>query len=83
MYLNRTGGQDELIFDGSSFSLNYDGKKFSSLEEFKEDISIINFEKNNGKWIGYGNVKENSSQSERLYKALVLGLRDYVKNNKF
>ena len=83
VYLNRTGGQDELIFDGSSFSLNYDGKKFSSLEEFKEDISTIHFEKNNGKWIGYGNVKENSSQSERLYKALVLGLRDYVKNNKF
>ena len=83
VYLNRTGGQDELIFDGSSFSLNYDGKKFSSLEEFKEDISIINFSKNNGKWIGYGNLKENSSQSERLYKALVLGLRDYVKNNKF
>ncbi len=83
VYLNRTGGQDELIFDGSSFSLNYDGKKFSSLEEFKEDISIINFKKDNGKWIGYGNVKENSSKSERLYKALVLGLRDYVKNNKF
>ena len=83
VYLNRTGGQDELIFDGSSFSLNHDGKKFSSLEEFKEDISIINFSKNNGKWIGYGNLKENSSQSERLYKALVVGLRDYVKNNKF
>ena len=83
VYLNRTGGQDELIFDGSSFSLNHDGKKFSSLEEFKEDISIINFSKNNGKWTGYGNVKKNSSQSERLYKALVVGLRDYVKNNKF
>ena len=83
VYLNRTGGQDELIFDGSSFSLNHDGKKFSSLEEFKEDISIINFSKNNGKWIGHGNVKKNSSQSERLYKALVVGLRDYVKNNKF
>ena len=83
VYLNRTGGQDELIFDGSSFSLNHDGKKFSSLEEFKEDISIINFSKNNGKWTGHGNVKKNTSQSERLYKALVLGLRDYVKNNKF
>ena len=83
VYLNRTGGQDELIFDGSSFSLNHDGKKFSSLEEFKEDISIINFSKNSGKWTGYGNVKKNSSQSERLYKALVVGLRDYVKNNKF
>ena len=83
VYLNRTGGQDELIFDGSSFSLNHDGKKFSSLEEFKEDISIINFSKNNGKWTGHGNVKKNSSQSERLYKALVVGLRDYVKNNKF
>ena len=28
IYLNRTGGQDELIFDGTSFALNNDGNKF-------------------------------------------------------
>ena len=83
VYLNRTGGQDELIFDGSSFALNYDGEKFYSSSEFKEETSEINFEKTNGNWLGYGNLNNSSSSPERLYKALVLGLRDYVNNNKF
>ena len=83
IYLNRTGGQDELIFDGSSFALNYDGNKFFCSSEFKEEVSIINFSKKNEKWIGSGNLNKNTSDTERLYKALVLGLRDYVSNNKF
>ena len=83
VYLNRTGGQDELIFDGSSFALNHDGKKFYSSSEFKEETVEINFQKSNGKWLGQGNLNNRSSPSERLYKALVLGLRDYVNNNKF
>ena len=83
IYLNRTGGQDELIFDGSSFALNYDGKKFYSSSEFKEETAEINFDKKNGKWLGHGNLNNSTSSTERLYKALVLGLRDYVNNNKF
>ena len=83
VYLNRTGGQDELIFDGSSFALNHDGKKFYSSSEFKEETAEINFQKNNGKWLGEGNLNDSTSSTERLYKALVLGLRDYVNNNKF
>ena len=83
VYLNRTGGQDELIFDGSSFALNYDGKKFYNSSEFKEETAQISFQKTNGKWAGQGNLNNNSSSTERLYKALVLGLRDYVNNNKF
>ena len=83
VYLNRTGGQDELIFDGSSFALNHDGKKFYSSSEFKEETVEINFQKSNGKWLGQGNLNNSSSPPERLYKALVLGLRDYVNNNKF
>ena len=83
IYLNRTGGQDELIFDGSSFALNYDGNKFFCSSEFKEEVSIINFSKKNEKWIASGNLNKKKSDKERLYKALVLGLRDYVNNNKF
>ena len=83
IYLNRTGGQDELIFDGSSFALNHDGKKFYSSSEFKEEISVVDFQKLNGKWIGTGKLNNSSSSEERLYKALVLGLKDYVNNNKF
>ena len=37
VYLNRTGGQDELIFDGSSFGLNHDGKIFYNR---KTEISL-------------------------------------------
>ena len=83
IYLNRTGGQDELIFDGSSFALNSDGSKFFCSSEFKEEVSIIDLTKENGKWFGLGNLNKNTSETERLYKALVLGLRDYVNNNKF
>ncbi len=83
VYLNRTGGQDELIFDGSSFALNHDGKKFYNSSEFKEETAQISFQKTNGKWTGQGNFNNSSSSTERLYKALVLGLRDYVNNNKF
>ena len=83
VYLNRTGGQDELIFDGSSFALNHDGKKFHYSSEFKEETSEINFQKYKGKWLGNGILNNTSSSPERLYKALVLGLRDYVNNNKF
>ncbi len=83
IYLNRTGGQDELIFDGSSFALNSDGSKFFCSSEFKEEVSIIDLTKENGKWFGFGNLNKNTSETERLYKALVLGLRDYVNNNKF
>ena len=41
IYLNRVGGQDELIFDGSSFGLNEDGKLFFSSLDFEEQISKI------------------------------------------
>lgn len=83
IYLNRTGGQDELIFDGSSFALNSDGSKFFCSSEFKEEVSIIDLKRENGKWFGLGKLNKNTSETERLYKALVLGLRDYVNNNKF
>ena len=83
IYLNRIGGQDELIFDGSSFGLNDDGKLFFSSSDFEEQISIINFKNNNQKWEGTGKIVKSSNKFESLYKALVLGLRDYVNNNGF
>ncbi len=82
VYLNRYGGQDELVFDGNSFALNDDGSIFLNCKSFEHDISIINFIKDK-KWIGKGQILKSVTKYESLYKALVLGLRDYVKNNKF
>ena len=83
IYLNRTGGQDELIFDGSSFGLNSDGNKFFTSLEFEEQISIIELNKENEIWKGKGKIESKLSEEESLYKALVIGLRDYVNNNNF
>ena len=83
IYLNRTGGQDELIFDGSSVGLNSNGNKFFSSLEFEEQISIIEFNKENEIWKGKGKTESKFSEQESLYKALVVGLRDYVNNNNF
>ena len=83
IYLNRTGGQDELIFDGSSFGLNPDGNKFFSFSEFEEQISVIELNKENKMWKGKGKIEGKFSKEESLYKALVIGLRDYVNNNNF
>ncbi len=83
IYLNRIGGQDELIFDGSSFGLNDDGKLFFNSLDFEEQVSIINIKNENQRWKGSGKIEKSSNKIESLYKALVLGLRDYVNNNRF
>ncbi len=73
VYLNQVGGNDELIFDGSSFVTNRKGQIIHSLPRCKESISIWN-----------SSIKENTSEfkeiapQERLLEALILGLRDYV-----
>ncbi len=82
VYLNRFGGQDELVFDGGSFALNDDGSIFQSSKSFEKEISFITFIKNR-KWIGSGKIVASETKYEGLYKALVTGLRDYVNNNNF
>ena len=83
IYLNRVGGQDELVFDGSSFCLNYDGSLSCQLHDFKEEMSEITIEKKDNNWVFKAEIKNVSSNLEGLYKALVMGVRDYVNNNNF
>ena len=83
IYLNRVGGQDELVFDGSSFCLSYDGSLTCQLHDFKEETSEITIEKKDNNWIFKAEINNVSSNLEGLYKALVMGVRDYVNNNNF
>ena len=80
VYVNQVGGQDELIFDGVSFVVNKDGDVFFRAEEFKPQISVVEFVdgepvKNHCAPL----YKEVSSD----YQALVLGVKDYVTKNGF
>ena len=83
IYLNRVGGQDELVFDGSSFCLSYSGELTVQLSDFKEEILNIDLYKNNNKWNFQKNIKNISSNIEALYKSLVVSVKDYVHNNGF
>ena len=80
VYVNSIGGQDELIFDGASFVVDGQGEVVFRAEEFEEQVSVINFtDKVPGKSTCAPLYNEISSE----YKALVLGVRDYVYKNGF
>ena len=75
IYLNQVGGNDELIFDGASFVLNSKAKTVLKLPSYCEAIEIWDSEERG--------VKEYSSEvkplsQEKLFQALVLGVRDYA-----
>ena len=83
IYLNRVGGQDELVFDGASFCISHEGKLNVQLKDFQEEILEINLTKVDNYWVCNGKINTISSNLEALYKSLVVSVRDYVQNNGF
>ncbi len=83
IYLNRVGGQDELVFDGASFCLSHEGKLSVQLKDFQEEVLEIILTKPDNNWICKGKINSISSNLEALYKSLVVSVRDYVQNNGF
>lgn len=80
IYLNRAGGQDELVFDGNSFGLNTEEGAAFQLSSFREEVSIINWDNSTGL---SGSKARQPELLESLYSACCLGLRDYVHSNGF
>ncbi|MBY0461623.1 MAG: NAD+ synthase, partial [Alphaproteobacteria bacterium] len=85
VYLNLVGGQDSLVFDGRSFVLDEKGETVCELPAFCESIQTLQFEKKDGKCTISSLSEENheKDQAGLLYRALVLGLKDYVEKNQF
>ena len=86
IYVNQVGGQDELVFDGGSFVLNSNQKMLASLPQFIEDVSITKWARDDksGLWNCLeGSLTKQIEGVERIYQAMVLGLRNYVNKNKF
>ncbi len=82
VYVNLVGGQDELVFDGASFVINENQEVTTRLAAFEEGIEIIEFDILQEK-IQPGIVRPSPNINEAIYKALVLGVRDYVQKNGF
>jgi NAD+ synthase (glutamine-hydrolysing) len=76
IYVNQTGGNDSLIFDGSSLAINNKGHITGAAKKFVEDILIIDTAS-----VQEINIK--TDEIEDVKNALVLGIRDYVKKCGF
>ncbi|SHE67193.1 NAD+ synthase (glutamine-hydrolysing) [Caldanaerobius fijiensis DSM 17918] len=78
IYVNQVGGNDELLFDGSSFVVNAKGDITVQAGSFKEDFMVFDIENlDNGECI---NVNEDISW---IYNALVMGIKDYTAKTGF
>ena len=80
LFANLVGGQDELVFDGASFVLDRDGRISQRLPLFEEALALVTFE--DGQPVA-GEVAPEAGPEEEIYKALCLGVRDYVGKNGF
>ena len=80
VYCNLVGGQDELIFDGSSFVLDAAGVLTAQLRHFEEDLQLVEFD---GAAPLPAPIAASLSVEAQVYHALVLGVRDYVEKNGF
>ena len=80
VYVNQVGGQDELVFDGSSVVVNADGNVACRLPAFETALHKVEFSDGNFK---QSNIAHRLEGSELVYKAIVLGVRDYIEKNGF
>jgi NAD+ synthase (glutamine-hydrolysing) len=80
VYANLVGGQDELIFDGNSFVLDEGGALAAQSRHFEEDLQMVEFDGGKPRTT---TVAPELPLEAQVYKALVLGVRDYLGKNGF
>ena len=84
VYVNLVGGQDELLFDGASFVMGADGLVANRAPFCEQGVYLAEFDIGQDSLTPLvdGSVKP-LGDVESVYKALVLGVRDYIEKNKF
>jgi NAD+ synthase/NAD+ synthase (glutamine-hydrolysing) len=83
VYVNQAGGNDQLVFDGSSFVMNGAGEVIASGRSFEEDLVVADLPEGPGD-AGKGDLHEDfPNECEAAYQALVLGTRDYMRKCGF
>ena len=80
VYANLVGGQDELVFDGASFAMSGDGHLTHQFVSFEETLGLLEIQ--NGKLLD-GEKFADLQPVASIYKALCLGVKDYIGKNYF
>ena len=82
VYINQVGGQDDLIFDGTSFVINHSGEVALQAPSFKEDLYFANYQIENKAYQVIEAAPALNTMAE-IYQALVLATSDYVQRSGF
>ncbi|MBZ4194786.1 MAG: NAD+ synthase [Candidatus Contendobacter sp.] len=84
IYVNLIGGQDELVFDGGSMVVGADGALILRAPFFATGLYPVDFQISaEGVMPVPGSIAEEPGLEEGIYRALTLGVRDYVEKNGF
>lgn len=81
VYANQTGGQDDLVFDGRSIAAEPGGRIIFRAPAFEE--GLFSFEIGSGTKKSLAGTFNADEEIKDMYRALVLGIRDYVRKNRF
>ena len=97
-YVNMTGGQDDLVFDGDTIVVDAKGAVISRAAQFQDQLLVVDIDaatqtaqpdvviSESGSEAADSlapTVAARMSDNEEIWQALVMGLRDYVAKNKF
>jgi NAD+ synthase/NAD+ synthase (glutamine-hydrolysing) len=76
--VNQIGGNDQIVFDGSSFAMDAQGNVIASATSFGEDLIVADMSLAQGD--RHANLRD---ECEAVYEALVVGTRDYIRKCGF
>src|SRR2546423_341479 len=80
----RVGGQDELVFDGSSFVMHPDGELVAQMPDWEETLLVTEWARDGAGWRCDTRCEhELDAFPADVYRAMMVGLRDYVTRNGF
>ena len=82
VYANQVGGQDDLIFDGTSFVIAKNGSVVLQAESFKESLYFAEYEAEQQAFKANALPPALDTMAE-IYQSLVMATRDYVQRSGF
>ena len=82
LFVNQVGGQDELVFDGASYAVDFDGTEHQLLGDFVTGTALVTFDGETHQFASESKA-ELTSGWEAEYRAAVMALGDYVNKNRF
>ncbi len=83
LYVNLVGGQDELVFDGGSFVVDAQGELTRRCRYFEEETALVEISEEARPQPLAGPIEAHPPEEEAIYRAICLGVRDYVHKNGF